>query len=77
MMSKVRESVEWNFGRMKTLWAFITFKNLQKIMLSPVAKIVGVAMLLTNCHCCYNKGNQISSYFNMQPPTLEEYLHIE
>ncbi|KAF0709186.1 hypothetical protein AaE_012948 [Aphanomyces astaci] len=73
-MSRVRQSVEWNFMIMKSLWAFITFKNLSKIRLSPVAKIVCVAMLLTNCHCCYYGGNQISDYFGLEPPSLEEYL---
>lgn len=74
LMSRVRQSVEWNFKVMKSLWAFITYKNLSKIRLSPVAKIVCVAMLLTNCHCCHEGGNQISKYFEIDPPTLEEYL---
>ncbi|KAF0691137.1 Aste57867_17581 [Aphanomyces stellatus] len=73
-MSRVRQAVEWNFKIMKTLWSFITFKNLSKIRLSPVAKIVHVAMLLTNCHCCYFGGNQISSFFGLDSSSLEEYL---
>ena len=48
LMSRVRQSVEWNFKIMKSLWAFITFKNLSKIRRSPVGKIVSIAMLLTN-----------------------------
>ncbi|KAH9110824.1 hypothetical protein AeMF1_014509 [Aphanomyces euteiches] len=75
-MSRVRQSVEWNFKIMKTLWSFITFKNLAKVRLSPVAKIVCVAMLLTNCHCCYHGGNQISKYFGLEPPNLEDYLDV-
>ncbi|KAH9115674.1 hypothetical protein AeMF1_010318 [Aphanomyces euteiches] len=73
-MSRVRQSVEWDFMIMKTLWAFITFKYLSKIRMSPVTKIVKVAMFLTNCHCCYDEGNLISEYFGVDPPTLEEYL---
>jgi hypothetical protein len=76
-MSRVRQGVEWNFGRLKTLWGFITFKMQQKIMLSNVGSVVLVAMFLTNCNCCYQGGNQISTYFNMQPPTLKEYLTKE
>jgi hypothetical protein len=75
-MRQVRQSVEWNFGRMKTLWAAIAFKMHQKIMLTPVGKIVGLAMLFTNVHCCVNRGNQISTYFGCDPPTLEEYLGL-
>ncbi|OWY91955.1 hypothetical protein PHMEG_00039230, partial [Phytophthora megakarya] len=73
-MSSVRESVEWNFKCLKTLWAFVAYQPQQKIGLSPVGKFVKVAMLLTNCHNCYSGGNQISSYFGLQPPTLDEYL---
>ncbi|KAF0703626.1 hypothetical protein AaE_015294 [Aphanomyces astaci] len=73
-MSRVRQSVEWNFKVMKTLWSFITFKTLSKIRLSPVARVVSVAMLLTNCQCCYFGGNQISKFFDLEPPTLESYL---
>ncbi|KAH9161366.1 hypothetical protein AeNC1_018918 [Aphanomyces euteiches] len=73
-MSQSRQSVEWYFGRMKTLWANIMFKLQQKVLLSPVGKFVCVAMCLTNLHCCIYRGNQISSYFNCDPPSLEEYL---
>ena len=29
-MSKVRESVEWSFGQISTLWAFLTSKRIKK-----------------------------------------------
>ncbi|KAE9173874.1 hypothetical protein PF005_g26091 [Phytophthora fragariae] len=69
-MSSVRESVEWSFGRLKTLWAIINFKKSNKIRLSPVGKYVMISMLMTNCHCCYYKGNPISSFFALAPPSL-------
>ena len=73
-MSRLRTSVEWNFGYLKMLWPFITFKPQQKIMHSSVGKLVLVSMLLTNCRCCLRRGNQISKYFKLAPPTLQEYL---
>ncbi|KAF0704449.1 hypothetical protein AaE_014933 [Aphanomyces astaci] len=73
-MSRVRQSVEWNFKLLKTMRSYITFKMLAKIRLSPVANVVAIAMLLTNCHCCYHGGNQISDYFNLKSPSLREYL---
>ena len=73
-MSGVREAVEWSFGRMKTLWAAIDFKKQNKVMSGPIGKLVHVAMFLTNCHCCYENGNQISIYFDLAPPNLEQYL---
>jgi hypothetical protein len=75
-MSAVRTSVEWNFGRMKTLWSFTTDKLQQKVMLSNVGKVILFSMFLTNCHCCHNQENQISAYFKMSPPKLEEYLNL-
>jgi nuclease HARBI1 len=76
LMSSVREAVEWNFGLLKALWKFIDFKKQHKILLSPVARIILVAMLLTNCHTCYHEGNQISMYFDLKPPSLEQYLSL-
>ncbi|OWZ21783.1 hypothetical protein PHMEG_0003613 [Phytophthora megakarya] len=73
-MSSVREAVEWKFKELKTLWAFIDFKKSLRVRLSPVGKYVAISMLLSNCHCCYYQGNQISSYFNLAPPSLESYL---
>ncbi|CAB1104951.1 unnamed protein product [Ectocarpus sp. CCAP 1310/34] len=35
-----------------------------------------VATLLSNFHSCLNGGNQISQYFGVEPPTLEEYLKV-
>jgi nuclease HARBI1 len=76
-MSSVRESVEWTFALLKSLWKFIDCKKQQKILQSPVAQVVAVAMLLTNCHTCYNQGNQISMYFGLSPPRLDDYLTSE
>ncbi|KAG2888216.1 hypothetical protein PC118_g20320 [Phytophthora cactorum] len=75
MMSSVRESVEWKFGGLKTQFAFVDYKKSLKIRLSPVGKYVLVSMFLLNCHCCYYGGNQISEYFGVDPPSLDEYLN--
>ncbi|KAF4028889.1 DDE superfamily endonuclease [Phytophthora infestans] len=73
-MSRLRESVEWNFKCMKTLWSYVDYNKQQKVRLSPVGKFVKAAMLLTNCHNCYYGGNQISQYFDLPPPSLQDYL---
>ncbi|RLN10216.1 hypothetical protein BBJ28_00010397 [Nothophytophthora sp. Chile5] len=73
-MSVVRIAVEWNFGIMKRLWSFVDYKKKLRLRLSPIGKFVRVAMFLTNCHCYYNGGNQISRYSDLEPPSLEEYL---
>ncbi|ETP06640.1 hypothetical protein F441_17000 [Phytophthora nicotianae CJ01A1] len=74
LMSSVREAVEWQFGSMKSLWAFIDFNKSLRLRQSPIGKYMLVNMLLTNCHCCYNGGNQISAFFGLAPPSLDAYL---
>ena len=72
-MSKVRVSVEWGFGMISTYWAFCDFPKNQKIYLQHVGKQYVVAAILTNLLTCFY-GSKTSTFFNMQPPTPEEYL---
>lgn len=73
LMSSVRECVEWEFGNILRNFAFLDFRKNLKVLLSPVAKYYLVGGLLTNCHTCFY-GNQTSRYFNLDPPTIQEYL---
>jgi hypothetical protein len=43
------------------------------VYLQPVGKYYAVTVLLTNCHT-YMYGSETSSFFNLQPPALLEYL---
>lgn len=72
-MSSARIAVEWGFQKISTLFAFIDFKRLQKLRLQPVALHYLVAVILTNCHTCLY-GGETSAYFDVEPPSLEEYL---
>ncbi|CAN7943582.1 unnamed protein product [Ixodes hexagonus] len=72
-MSSVRQAVEWGFGKVASSFAFVDFKKNQKIMLQQVPEMYQAATLLTNCHTCLY-GSQTSMYFQLSPPTLEEYL---
>lgn len=74
-MSALRVSVEYGFGKIIQQFAFLDFKKNQKLYLQPVKKMYYVAALLTNCHSCLY-SNQVASYFNMPPPSLEEYLTV-
>lgn len=72
-MSKVRICVEWGFGKLTQNFAFLDFKNNQKVLLQPVGKYYIVGAILINCHTCLY-GSVTGTYFNLQPPTLETYL---
>ncbi|KAG2193789.1 hypothetical protein INT47_009931 [Mucor saturninus] len=62
VMSKLRIIVEWEFGHVANLFAFLKCALFYKI-----------ATLMKNIHICVN-GGQSSSYFGISPPTLEEYM---
>ena len=49
-MAAVRQSVEWSFGDITVMWAFVDFKKNLKIDLQSLALYYMVADLLTNCH---------------------------
>ena len=75
-MSSVREAVEWSFGRLKSLWPTVAYDKKMKVRQFTIGRTFLVASLLTNCHCCLQpNGNQISMYFGVRPPTLEEYFN--
>lgn len=72
-MSMNRIAVEWLFGKILSLWSFVDYKKNQRLYLQPVGKHFKIAVLLTNIHTCIY-GNQVSTMFNLDPPTLEQYL---
>lgn len=72
-MSAVRQSVEWGFQKVCTDFAFCDYHKNQKLMLQGISNMYKVCILLSNCHTCLY-GSQTGSYFNLEPPLLEEYL---
>jgi hypothetical protein len=61
---------------MKKNWAMVGYKMHQTIMLQSVCRVIMFAMLFRNFHRCYHGGYQISGYFNLTPPSLEEYVEL-
>ncbi|CAN8029526.1 unnamed protein product [Ixodes persulcatus] len=74
-MSRVRQSVEWGFGKVATEFAFLDFKKNQKLFLQQLPIMYKVGVILTNCHTCLYES-QTSMFFSVAPPTLEEYLTV-
>ena len=73
-ISKVRTSVEWGFGKISQFFAYLDFHKNLKVLLQPVGKYYGVGAHLTNCHTCLY-GSVTSSFFGLEPPSLESYLY--
>ena len=74
-MNKVREAMEWVFSDIVTYFAFLDFKKNLKIGLSPVGVMYSVCTLLRNAPTCLY-GSTTSTYFDVQPPTLDDYFQV-
>lgn len=72
-MSGVRISVEWLFGDISTYFKFIDYKNNLRIGLSAVGKQYIISGLMRNALTCLY-GNNTSQYFQLDPPTLQNYF---
>ena len=72
-MSAVRSSVEWLFGDVVNSFKFNDFKKNLKLLLSSVGKMYVVSVIIRNALTCLY-GNLTSTYFDLQPPRLDEYF---
>ena len=72
-MSRVRVTVEWLFGDIVNYFRFLDFKKNLKIGLSSVGKLYVVAAILRNALTCMQPNNT-SKFFELEPPTVEEYF---
>jgi hypothetical protein len=73
----VSESVEWGYGEKKTKWHELDrhyHHFLDWCDMDLVCNEVKVALLLTNVTTCMRNGNQVSEYFNLDVPSLNDYL---
>jgi hypothetical protein len=73
-MSKCRISVEHAIGRVKRLFSSLAFWYSIKANSDTDCMMFPIAVFFTNCRTCLDRGNQISSAFEILPPTIEEYL---
>jgi len=76
LLNSVRIVVEWGFGKILNNFRTHSFTPVQKPHLSRIAVWYLVSVILTNCQVCLY-GSEASSYFDCQPPSLEEYLRAE
>jgi len=72
-MSELRVSVEWLFGDVSNYFKFIDYKKNLKLGMSSVGKQYMVSALLRNCLTCLY-GNSTSTFFDLEPPTINNYL---
>jgi uncharacterized PurR-regulated membrane protein YhhQ (DUF165 family) len=74
IMSKMRVAIEWTFGTIIMLFKFIAFVHTQKLFQAPLAKEYVAAVFFANCHMCIYGAVPHSEYFDIDPPSLADYL---
>jgi len=72
-MNSGRIAVEWGFGHVINTWKYFDNHRQLRIFSSPLGSAYRVATCLTNMKICL-EGCQTTSYFQCEPPTLEEYI---
>jgi hypothetical protein len=72
-MSSLRVAVEHGFGTVTKYWSFTDLKRVQRVGLQPTAAYYYCMTLFTNLHICMH-GNQVSDKFDLQPPSITEYI---
>jgi len=73
-MAKSRIAVEMGFKRVKSLWPFLKMPDRLHLENTPIGALILCGVLLTNVRTCVEGRNQISDYFGIAPPTLEQYI---
>lgn len=73
-MIRPRLAVEHGFMRVSQLFPFFQRASNLKVFQMPLGRMYAVAVFLSNIRTCIDGKNQISSYFNCDPPTLDDYL---
>ena len=72
-ISGVRIAVEWGFGNLLNQFQFLDLKQPEQLLKSPIGKYYLSGVFLFNCYTCFNGGEK-STYFDLAPPSLDEYL---
>jgi hypothetical protein len=75
VLKKVRICIEWRYGHLASRFPFIDYNRNKKLLENSCELLYFAASLLRNCHCALY-GNQTSSYFKYQPPTLESFMQV-
>ena len=75
LMSSVRVSVEHAIGHITNLFPALDFTREEKLGLTPIAAKFLVACIFRNMVTVVRGANQISHYFDCQPPTPAEFFN--
>ena len=72
-MSAVRDAVEWPYKGIKQLWSLQDYKRNLKFRKAQYSQMYKAAAILINIKTYLHKGEQVGSYFGLEPPSIDEY----
>jgi hypothetical protein len=72
-MSRCRIAIEWSFGKIVNVWAYLTLWSRMRVLQIPFGSYYRVATIFTNVHTCLY-GSEATTFFDCRPPTVEMYL---
>ena len=76
-MSRVRICVEWQYGELLQIFAFLDFSQNLKLHLQPLHHYFVTGVLLLNCRVCMRGlRSKTPRFFRCCPPSLAEYLGL-
>ncbi|KAK3805646.1 MAG: hypothetical protein J3R72DRAFT_357285, partial [Linnemannia gamsii] len=73
-MNGQRIVIEWAFGQITKYYGSLDEPKHQRMLSRCVESHYRFAALFTNIHTCFN-GTQLNMHFDIDPPTLQEYIH--
>jgi nuclease HARBI1 len=74
-MARIRIGNEWNYGITAKLYPFVKFKHSFNILFrNQISNYYLVATFFRNCLIAI-RGDLTTDYFDLAPPTIEEYLN--
>lgn len=77
IMSSLRVSVEWTYGKVKYLFKSLSLKMAQKLMSAQPVDDFILATFFMNCRTClmWDGPFRSRSTFGVVPPSLDDYLN--
>jgi hypothetical protein len=75
-------AIEWAFAFNSQLWPLISWKRANKVLqgvpgsgVSTLSTEITLSFIFTNIHSCIAGSNQTAQYFDLEVPTLRQYLN--
>ena len=74
IISPLRVSIEWSYGKVKYLFKSLSLKMAQRLLAGRPCDDFILATFITNCRSCYQWDGPFKKTFGVEPPSIYDYL---